>query len=554
MIKKIAHLILVTFLIPTLLPGCDVPISKPEENLWGQWEYMTNEAGNSTFIYDLEFRQDGKLTIQGGTAIYDYVVIAPGRMKISNPDRKFLVNYEITANNLTLHFEQGQNTFKYVPGIVLDEISTIETEESHNQGAPVPDMTSTPKISEETIPSPIFTTVNFCSESEFAEDPLCDSSWPMYGHDPTRSAWNVAEKELTPPLQIIWSQSINNYYPDDISIANEMIFLGGDKSPKNHVYATNLAGQVVWEYTLLTGGGAMSNAIGYYNNAVYFGGQHDDLLYSLNSNTGQILWTTPGVKGLYASPVNIENGTIYAFGEQSSVFSINANTGQINWSQEADGWAGRSAIWEQTLVVISWNTPPMALNKNTGEILWQRNDLRTYFSDIIANNGLVYFGSGKAIYALDILDGQTVWSTTLPNDPQLTAVTDYSLAYADGIVFAAGGVRAKEDSPESQNILLALNAESGKIVWQTKVGANWSNPIVANNFLYAFYQQEFEAIGTVIAFNAKTGEEAWRWQPHSESYYPSYVIADGTFYLTYYQYSEAESQPTCYIIAFQTAK
>jgi outer membrane protein assembly factor BamB len=273
---------------------------------------------------------------------------------------------------------------------------------------------------------------------------------------------------LKPPLDVKWVYDIENYYADSISVSDNMVFIAGDyrANNSNKIYALDLTGDQIWSSILKNGSGG-ANTPGYSQNIVYLGGQKDDDLYAIDTLGGNILWTTSGFGSLFGSSVNILDDIIYTF--RSSGLKAVAKTGDILWSSEKNGWAGNTAVWKDTIVGLSWKSRPFALNLIDGKELWQREDIITYFSDAIAVNDLFFLGSMGEIIALDLNDGQTTWTTRLPFDFSLTNVSDYDLAYANGVLVSAGGIRSDENSIQPQKILLAMDAVTGDILWQTDI-------------------------------------------------------------------------------------
>jgi formylglycine-generating enzyme required for sulfatase activity len=94
-----------------LLSSCTSSSLTPEEQLCGQWKLTASENGNGEFSGDLEFLNDGKLLINNRNSIendeYTFVVIAPGKMKISSSGQSEVVNYEISGNSLKIFIGQG---------------------------------------------------------------------------------------------------------------------------------------------------------------------------------------------------------------------------------------------------------------------------------------------------------------------------------------------------------------------------------------------------------------------------------------------------------------
>jgi outer membrane protein assembly factor BamB len=383
--------------------------------------------------------------------------------------------------------------------------------------------------------------------------PLSDAEWPMYGHDPARTAWNSTNSIIYPPFRMIWNKVINNYYADGLSVAERMIYVSGESKgakKENKVYALTTSGEMKWSYTLDNGGtGAMGATPAYYKNKVYFGGQHDDRLYALQNTTGEKAWTIAGIKGMYESPPNVLDGIVYAFGEKNKLIAVDTETGKKLWFKDADGWAGRTAIWGNIIVAYSWNTHPSAFNAITGKSLWERNDISTYFSDIIAYDNRAYLGGRGMISALNLFNGQTIWTTLVPSNLEFTDVDDYSIAFADGILYIAGGVRETDKSPKPQNIIFAVDAKTGSIIWQSKIDSSWGNLAVANGVVYVRHRQRrLDASEELVAMNAKTGSVLWRWQPSGEgkNHLAGFTVANNRLYLAYSNLESATTLILCF--------
>jgi hypothetical protein len=105
--------ILVFLLIMTALfyTSCGPGSLQPEADLWGEWSLTTIEGGNSTYAYDLTFGKDGNLVFQNHPQLLvdqiPYVVIAPGRIKITFEQHTDILNYELVDDTLRLFFDQG---------------------------------------------------------------------------------------------------------------------------------------------------------------------------------------------------------------------------------------------------------------------------------------------------------------------------------------------------------------------------------------------------------------------------------------------------------------
>lgn len=368
---------------------------------------------------------------------------------------------------------------------------------------------------------------------ETVESLLRNSEWTMDAHDPARTAWNAAENVLYPPLKVAWTKTLDNYYPDGLSIGGGRLYvsgMGGQEGAPNVVYALTTNGQIEWSFTLTGGGrGSMGVPPACHDGKVFFGGQGDDKFYALYNDTGKLAWELPGVEGVYASPPASVGDLVYAFGDKK-LYALSAATGDVVWSQDAAGWAGRVVVYDSAVVALAWNTAPTAFHALTGKRLWQREDIHTYFSDAVAYDNMVYLGSDLRVLALDLSNGQTKWSAPLPGGFTRTDVDEYDLALANGILYVAGGVRATDQHPEPQKLLLALDSATGKIIWQSEVGSLWADPVVANGVVYTVHAAKLDFSPQLLAFDARTG--ALLWQLPNSVGYGNLTVADGRLYLT----------------------
>jgi formylglycine-generating enzyme required for sulfatase activity len=103
--RSFSMLIILTMLI-ALCTACSGSSLKPEADLWGYWAYAGGEGGNPAYATDLEFLQDGSLVIRGQGTI-TYVIIAPGRMKVTVSDQSEVLSYQMENDSLRLFFDHG---------------------------------------------------------------------------------------------------------------------------------------------------------------------------------------------------------------------------------------------------------------------------------------------------------------------------------------------------------------------------------------------------------------------------------------------------------------
>ncbi len=117
------------------------------------------------------------------------------------------------------------------------------------------------------------------------------------------------------------------------------------------------------------------------------------------------------------------------------------------------------------------------------------------------------------VYALDLNnDGKILWKYEPKQDPSVINVlccdtVNRGVAYGDGKIFLN----------QADTTLVALDAKTGKAVWQTKVddpakgATGTSAPLVVKNMvLVGIAGGEYGVRGYVVAYDTKTGKQVWR--------------------------------------------
>ena len=105
------HLLDVGLVIMLLvaLSACGGGSSKPEAALWGRWEA---DGGGLFSTSTLDFYEDGQLVMDGRRADPgQYVVIAPGRIKITRNGEAEIINYVLNEDTLILYYQQEDNVY-----------------------------------------------------------------------------------------------------------------------------------------------------------------------------------------------------------------------------------------------------------------------------------------------------------------------------------------------------------------------------------------------------------------------------------------------------------
>jgi outer membrane protein assembly factor BamB len=180
-----------------------------------------------------------------------------------------------------------------------------------------------------------------------------------------------------------------------------------------------------------------------------------------------------------------------------------------------------------------------ALDKRTGRIRWQRvahevaprnkrHIKSTYASATPATDGRVvvaWFGS-EGVYAYD-MSGRPLWSLDIGRvDMGAYDIPTYEWGPASSPVIWNGLVILQCDT-QSDSFVMAVNAETGELVWKTSREEipSWGTPTVVSTA--AGPELVTNASNFIRGYDPRTGQERWRLGGSSKITAPTPIFADG---------------------------
>jgi len=128
-------------------------------------------------------------------------------------------------------------------------------------------------------------------------------------------------------------------------------------------------------------------------------------------------------------------------------------------------------------------------------------------ADLIVVDGVIYTGTGRETVAINASTCALIWRYTYTPDDDRNSPSTRGVAVMNGRVY-----RGTSDAR-----LIALDAASGKLLWKTVIGSpalgesSGAAPLASGGVVYmAISGSESAARGRVMAFDAATGRELWR--------------------------------------------
>ena len=313
-----------------------------------------------------------------------------------------------------------------------------------------------------------------------------------------------------PKVRTLWTHETGYTIASTPAIGKGLAMVG---DASGQVYALSLkSGKVQWTFKT---GNAVYSTPEVSGDLVVFGST-DGNVYALKAANGKEVWRYPTDRPIVASP-RIAEGMVYIGSSEGSFRALDLATGKLLW--HFDGLAGfvetKPLVYDGKVLFGAWDQFFYALDAKTGKLAWKWKGDKpgTLLSPAacwpIAANGKIFIvAPDRKMTALDARTGEQVWRTGdyvvresigLSQDQTrfyVRAMNDFFYAFStsasqpekvwglnagfgydinsamlvekDGVVFYG----TKND------LLFALDAKTGAIKWEHKLGTGVMNTVV----------------------------------------------------------------------------
>ncbi len=285
--------------------------------------------------------------------------------------------------------------------------------------------------------------------------------------------------------------------------------------------------ELLWENLELTKGNSSPS---FGNDKIYITGTEDgnDILYVLDMN-GKMLWQKAMGRAWdksfpesRATPT-VEGDRVYTCSGIGDLACFDANSGEMIWSYEAStenkGTYGNWGIAESLLIDGDQlyfspggpETNTLALNKNTGEIIWKTESLDDkpgYVSPILveyAGKKMLINVSLDHVYAVDVSNGKILWKVGHYNSREgRDNIFCTTPLFKDGKVFVTAGYDIG-----AYQIQIADDGNSAKVLWTDDVlDVHHGGVVLIDGYIYGSNWLN-NATGNWCCINWESGEKMW---------------------------------------------
>ncbi|CAM4039555.1 outer membrane protein assembly factor BamB [Pseudoalteromonas byunsanensis] len=285
--------------------------------------------------------------------------------------------------------------------------------------------------------------------------------------------------------------------------------------------------QIVWQESV---GSGVEHYFSRLTPAVYqdmvFVAERYGQVKALNANTGKTLWETDTRKEPAFWPwedndsAKLSGGILQAYGniyigsEHGEVIAINRDSGEIVWRKNVPGEALSSPAAGDGLIYVNLGSGKLlALHPDTGEERWRHEQevpaltLRGLSSPTSANGGVLFGEESGKLSVLIAENGYSAWSVDVAlakgsSEFERLVDVDTKPVVSGALVYAIG----------YNGNLAAVDVRNGNVVWKREY-SSYRDLTIDLNIIYIV-----DSDGVVYALDKESGIERWS-QPALRGWY-----------------------------------
>ena len=241
-----------------------------------------------------------------------------------------------------------------------------------------------------------------------------------------------------------------------------------------------------------------------------------DIVFCFDAETGKEIWRHSypcpllpnSYEGGTLSTPTVDNGKVYTLSKIGNLFCLDAVTGKVIWQKQLNKDLGfvlptwhfaSSAVIAGDMLILNMGSAGLALNKNTGQIVWQNGKGKCGYATPVPfemdGQPCLAIMSEVTLFAVKQADGRQLW--------QCPWKTMYEINAADPVVI--GNQMLITSGYKHGCALLEVNTAGAKKLWENKAMSMQINcPILRDGYAYGFDENVFKCV------KLDDGEEQWR--------------------------------------------
>lgn len=253
-----------------------------------------------------------------------------------------------------------------------------------------------------------------------------------------------------------------------LSTDGESVYLAN----RTFVYKVNQSGTEIWHYPEKSSPAVMFYAAPFSENGTVVFGDLANKFHALSSDTGVIKWQYLDAKGWFMASADADAGLIIAPSLDRSVYALD-EAGKLLWKYDGKfGFLAQPVITEDHVIIASQEHEVFALNKQTGELVWNAQTSGSMNASPLFDpiSGLLFAGGmGHEVVALDEATGELKWK--FDHSGQMSAIWSTPILVDGNLIVT-----------DDKGTIYAINPDNGNLNWTIATNeAMMAGPVAIEN-------------------------------------------------------------------------
>lgn len=209
----------------------------------------------------------------------------------------------------------------------------------------------------------------------------------------------------------------------------------------------------------------------------------------------------------YSDPA-VDQGVVYICGWNIGLFALAADTGAVRWIFKSNDPLYGPAIKDDDLILYDPKGLMISVDRRTGTKRWESKIGRNFYIPAILDDQIIVGHEEGEIRAYALNDGSLRWKSKKDGGAQTALVL-----FKDTVFYG-----------ERYGNIVALDARTGLEKWRFKTKQPCGQPIIAGDTLYTSCRDR-----NMYAIESQTGQEKWKWE-NKKAVPPPPTFAGGIIY------------------------
>jgi outer membrane protein assembly factor BamB len=293
------------------------------------------------------------------------------------------------------------------------------------------------------------------------------------------------EKKINKLGQLAWEFDAQNEIIDSPLFDGTNIYL----QSRTHVSAINpSSGSLVWKTPIMPSSGAARDNFLKMKDDTLVVIRAENPVVALSKQTGDVIWENQATHHRVLDASTFED-TVYEARQSWALTSFDLHSGEINWYSNVPDRTSLFIFPEKDIVYLGTGSSLLAINASNGQLVWE-HDWKGLSGRMAKENHVLYltfFAQRECAFAaLDMRSLRFLWCISGKNDLAFSDIN--SVLVKDNVFYISGSK------------LIALAADTGKLIWQSEIRDSFGTLHIYQNKMYVQGQTK------VYEVNLSTGK------------------------------------------------